>query len=70
MGADEVVYDGDVEGFDFTAWYMKGGVVAGAVVSGRDKVSARLSHVLRRRLTLAEARGGRDPALDLRSSGR
>ena len=53
---DEVAYDGDVEGFDFIAWYLKDDQVQAALVAGRDHASAVLSHVLRQRLSLAEAR--------------
>ena len=55
-GADETVYDGDVERFDFTAWYLKGGKVSGAVSCGRDQAAAILSHALRQPLSLAAAR--------------
>ena len=55
-GEGEIAYDGDVEGFDFIAWYLNEGSVAAALICGRDRVSAILSHALRRRLTLAEAR--------------
>ena len=54
---EEITHDGDVEGFDFIAWYLRGGKVAGALIAGRDAAAATLSHVLRHDLTLAKARG-------------
>ena len=53
---DDVAFDGDVEAFDFIAWYMKGGHVVGALICGRDRAAAILSDRMRDPLTLAEAR--------------
>ncbi len=53
---DEVEYDGDVEAFDFIAWYLKDGHVAGALICGRDRAAAILSDAMRRPLSLAAAR--------------
>ncbi len=53
---DEVVHDGDVEAFDFTAWYVKDGHVAAVLICGRDRAAAILSDAMRHPLTLAEAR--------------
>jgi NADPH-dependent 2,4-dienoyl-CoA reductase/sulfur reductase-like enzyme/nitrite reductase/ring-hydroxylating ferredoxin subunit len=53
---EEIAYDGDVEGFDFIAWYLKGGKVAGALMCSRDAAAATLSHALRHDRSLAEAR--------------
>ena len=55
-GWDELAYDGDVEAFDFIAWYVKAGRVAAALICGRDRAAAILSDAMRRPLTLAEAR--------------
>jgi NADPH-dependent 2,4-dienoyl-CoA reductase/sulfur reductase-like enzyme len=55
-GDDEIAYDGDVEAFDFIAWYLEEGCVTAALICGRDKVAALLSHMLRQKRTLAEAR--------------
>ena len=55
-GWDDVAYDGDVEAFDFTAWYLKQGVVAGALICGRDRAAAILSDAMRQPLSLAQAR--------------
>ncbi len=55
-GWDDVAFDGDVEGFDFVAWYLKEGTVQAALVCARDRVASVLSEVMRTRLTLAEAR--------------
>jgi NADPH-dependent 2,4-dienoyl-CoA reductase/sulfur reductase-like enzyme/nitrite reductase/ring-hydroxylating ferredoxin subunit len=53
---DDVAFDGEVEGFDFTAWYLKDGAVQAALICGRDRAAAILSHAMRRRLALVEAR--------------
>ena len=55
-GFEQIEYDGDVEGFDFIAWYLRDGKVSGALICGRDTATAILSHIMRRELTLAEAR--------------
>jgi apoptosis-inducing factor 3 len=55
-GEDEIVYEGDVEGFDFIAWYSRKGLIAAALICGRDRSAALLSHLLRRNRTLAEIR--------------
>ena len=55
-GWDEIAYDGDVEAFDFVAWYLKDGHVAAALISGRDRAAAILSDAMRQPLTLGEAR--------------
>ena len=55
-GYDEAAYDGDVEGFDFIAWYVKDGHVVAALICGRDRAASVLSHIMRRPLSLAEAR--------------
>ncbi len=56
-GWDEVAYDGDVEGFDFAAWYLKAGRVAAVLLCARDRAAAALSDAMRVPLTLEEARG-------------
>ena len=53
---DAIAYDGDVEGFDFIAWYVKDGHVAGTLICGRDRAAAILSDAMRHPLTLAQAR--------------
>ena len=55
-GWDEVAFDGDVESFDFTAWYLKAGSVQAALICGRDRAAAILSDAMRSSLTLAQAR--------------
>ena len=55
-GQGDVAYDGDVEGFDFIAWYLQDGFVTAALICGRDQAAALLSHLLRQKRTLAEAR--------------
>ena len=55
-GWDEVAHDGDVEAFDFTAWYVAAGHVVAALICGRDRAAAILSDAMRQPLTLAEAR--------------
>ncbi len=55
-GEGDIAYDGDVEAFDFTAWYLQDGNVTAALICGRDQVAALLSQALRQRRTLAEAR--------------
>ncbi|WP_158747474.1 FAD-dependent oxidoreductase [Acidisphaera sp. L21] len=55
-GDGDIAYDGDVEAFDFVAWYLEGGKVTAALVCCRDRIAATLSHALRRTRTLAEAR--------------
>ncbi len=58
---DDIAYDGDVEGFDFIAWYVKDGAVKAAVTCARDRATALLSQRLRSHLTLDEARRLVDP---------
>ncbi len=53
---DEIVYDGDVEAFDFTAWYLTSGKVAAALICGRDQAAAALSWAMRQPLSLDQAR--------------
>ena len=53
---DDILYDGDVEAFDFIAWYVKDGHVASALICGRDRATAILSDALRRPMTTEEAR--------------
>ena len=55
-GWDSVAFDGDTEAFDFVAWYLKDGAVQAALLCGRDQAAATLSHAMRRRLTLPQAR--------------
>ena len=55
-GWEEVAFDGDVEAFDFTAWYLKEGHVQAALICGRDRAASILSDAMRNTLTLAEAR--------------
>ena len=55
-GFDDIAYDGDVEAFDFTAWYLKDGRVVSAFICGRDQAAATLSDAMRQTLTLAQAR--------------
>ncbi len=55
-GENEIAYDGDVEAFDFVAWYLDAGTVTAALVCGRDQTAALLSHSLRQKRTLGEAR--------------
>ena len=55
-GWDRVEYDGDVEEFDFTAWYLANGMVQAALICGRDRAAAILSDAMRAPLTLAQAR--------------
>ena len=53
---DEVVFDGDVEGFAFIAWYLADGVVLAALTCAHDRATALLSQALRSPLPLSEAR--------------
>jgi NADPH-dependent 2,4-dienoyl-CoA reductase/sulfur reductase-like enzyme/nitrite reductase/ring-hydroxylating ferredoxin subunit len=55
-GWEEVAFDGDVEAFDFIAWYLKSGHVQAALICARDRAAAILSHAMRSDLTLAQAR--------------
>ena len=55
-GWEDVAFDGDVEAFDFIAWYLKEGHVQAALVCARDRAASVLSDAMRARLTLAEAR--------------
>ena len=55
-GWEEVAFDGDVEAFDFIAWYLKSGHVQAALICARDLAAAILSHAMRADLTLAQAR--------------
>ena len=55
-GWDDIAYDGDVEGFDFTAWYVKAGQVQATLICGRDRAASILSHAMRKPLTLAASR--------------
>ena len=53
---EEVAYDGDVEAFEFIAWYVKAGLVQAALLCARDRAAAILSHRMRESLTLEQAR--------------
>ncbi len=55
-GWDDVAYDGNVEAFDFTAWYLKEGRVIAALICGRDRAASILSDAMRQPLTLQQAR--------------
>ncbi len=55
-GWEEVAYDGDVEAFEFIAWYLKAGRVQAALLCARDRAAAILSHAMREPLMLAQAR--------------
>ncbi len=58
---DEVVYDGDVEGLTFLAFYVKDGKVAAVLSCGRDHDTAALAEPMREPLSLADLRGHLDP---------
>ena len=53
---DDIAYDGDVESFDFIAWYVEAGTVRAALICGRDRAAAVLSQVMRQGITLDAAR--------------
>ncbi len=53
---DEIAVDGDVPGFDFLSFYLKGGRIAAIATAGRDRQTAMLSELMRTPLDLAEAR--------------
>ena len=44
---DDIVYDGDVEGGEFIAYYVKDGSLLAAAGSGRDKELAALEHLMK-----------------------
>ena len=58
---DEVVVDGDLDGFEFLAFYVKDGFVDAVATCGRDRQTALLSELMRERWHL--------PALRARLAG-
>jgi len=53
---DEIVVDGDIDSFDFLAFYVKDGMVAAVATAGRDQETALLSELMRKRLTVSAVR--------------
>ena len=52
---DSIEIDGELEAFEFIAWYALGGTVKAALTCGRETETARLAGLLRGTVTIAEA---------------
>lgn len=61
---DEIIYRGEVEAKDFTAFFVAGGRLRAAISCGRDKENAALEFILRDNMPLSTDQM-RDPAFDL-----